>query len=65
MESLSEDEHPLEYTYSLSYFKRPPGKFNPEHYAQHVQPIASFNTVKIKFRKIFPNISILTVFFYE
>lgn len=38
-------DHPLEYSYSLSYFKRPPGQFNPEEYSDHVQVIATFTTV--------------------
>ena len=46
MTSMNEEEHPLEFTYALSYFKRPQGKFNPEQYADHVQTIAIFNTVE-------------------
>jgi len=46
MKPITDDEHPLEFSYALSYFKRPPGKFNPEQYADHVQTIAVFNTVE-------------------
>lgn len=41
-----EEEHPLEFTYVLSYFVRPLGKFDPEDYALSVQPIASFCSVE-------------------
>lgn len=40
-----EGEHPLEYSFTYSFFKRPPGKFNPEEYSNHVQNIATFATV--------------------
>jgi len=40
------DEHVLEYTYVLSYFVRPQGKFDPEDYALYVQPVASFHSVE-------------------
>ena len=36
----------MEFTYVLSYFVRPQGKFDPEDYAQYVQPVASFNSVE-------------------
>uniref|UniRef100_A0AC34R8N5 EIF-4F 25 kDa subunit n=1 Tax=Panagrolaimus sp. JU765 TaxID=591449 RepID=A0AC34R8N5_9BILA len=39
-------EHVLEYTYVLSYFVRPQGKFDPEDYAQYVQPVSSFHSVE-------------------
>ncbi|KAI6205286.1 hypothetical protein M3Y94_00775100 [Aphelenchoides besseyi] len=39
-------EHPLEYTYVFSYFVRPGGKFDPEEYANYVQPVASFSSVE-------------------
>jgi translation initiation factor 4E len=41
------DEHPLEFAYTLSYFKRPKSMpFSPEEYSDHVQPIATFRTVE-------------------
>uniref|UniRef100_A0A7E4VED6 eIF-4F 25 kDa subunit n=1 Tax=Panagrellus redivivus TaxID=6233 RepID=A0A7E4VED6_PANRE len=40
------DEHALEFTYVLSYFVRPQGKFDPEDYACYVQPVASFKSVE-------------------
>ncbi len=45
-EEQSENEHPLEFSFCLSYFKRPPGKFNPEEYSYHVQNVATFGTVR-------------------
>ncbi|CAI4226230.1 unnamed protein product [Auanema sp. JU1783] len=39
-------ENPLEFTYVYSYFIRPAGKFDPEEYAQYVQPIAAVNSVQ-------------------
>ncbi|PAV61324.1 hypothetical protein WR25_18178 [Diploscapter pachys] len=39
-------EHPLQFTYVYSYFVKPQGKFDPEEYAQYVQPIAAVNSVE-------------------
>lgn len=46
MPKLTENEHPLEYPYVYSYFKRPPGNFNPENYVKHVRPVGTFSTVE-------------------
>lgn len=43
---LYKSEHPLEYSYTFSYFVRPNGKFDPEEYAHYVQPIAVFSSVE-------------------
>uniref|UniRef100_A0A1I7X497 eIF-4F 25 kDa subunit n=1 Tax=Heterorhabditis bacteriophora TaxID=37862 RepID=A0A1I7X497_HETBA len=40
------NEHPLEFTYVYSFFVRPAGKFDPEEYAQYVQPVAAVNSVE-------------------
>ncbi|KAI6244154.1 EIF-4F 25 kDa subunit [Aphelenchoides fujianensis] len=42
---IGPNDHPLEYEFTFSYFVRP-GKFDPEDYANYVQPIASFKTVE-------------------
>uniref|UniRef100_A0A915D1M6 eIF-4F 25 kDa subunit n=1 Tax=Ditylenchus dipsaci TaxID=166011 RepID=A0A915D1M6_9BILA len=39
-------DHLLEYNYVFSYFIRPSGKFDPEDYAQFVQPVAAFSSVE-------------------
>jgi len=45
-DTIGPNESELEYPYTLSYFKRPFGKFNPEDYGDYVQPLATFATVE-------------------
>ncbi|CAI5454657.1 unnamed protein product [Caenorhabditis angaria] len=49
---LPDDEHQLQYPYMYSFFVRPNGKFDPEDYANYVQPVAVVKTVE-QFWRVF------------
>ncbi|KAF1745834.1 hypothetical protein GCK72_022281 [Caenorhabditis remanei] len=40
------NDHPIQYSYTFSYFVRPTGKFDPEDYANYVQPVGIMKSVE-------------------
>uniref|UniRef100_A0A8R1DT37 eIF-4F 25 kDa subunit n=1 Tax=Caenorhabditis japonica TaxID=281687 RepID=A0A8R1DT37_CAEJA len=43
---IGASDHPLQYSYTFSYFIRPTGKFDPEDYANYVQPVGIMKSVE-------------------
>ncbi|CAI2355545.1 unnamed protein product [Caenorhabditis sp. 36 PRJEB53466] len=43
---IEPNDHPIQYSYTFSYFMRPTGKFDPEDYASYVQPVGVMKSVE-------------------
>uniref|UniRef100_A0A1I7T5L5 eIF-4F 25 kDa subunit n=1 Tax=Caenorhabditis tropicalis TaxID=1561998 RepID=A0A1I7T5L5_9PELO len=43
---LGVNDHPIQYSYTFSFFVRPTGKFDPEEYANYVQPVGIMKSVE-------------------